>query len=136
MLGITKEDLVPVDAYWHALGKFVSIFAGVENLVQTALWQLSGVNPPTAQAVFSGVRVHTALELFGRIADAQNWDKKRKDDLKYVAVQFGIISADILDKMGNDLRKIEHHVIALAWPERMPFRHKGFDEILAASWQY
>jgi hypothetical protein len=53
---------------------------------------------PGAQAVFSGVRVNGAMQFINRLADAQNWDKARKDELQFMFAQLGIIN-----RLRNDL---------------------------------
>jgi len=80
------------EGYMLALGRFVSIFSKVEATLQTSLWKLAGVPEPTAQAVFSGLRVDACIQFIGRIADAQKWEKRRKDELRYVFSQLGMIN--------------------------------------------
>lgn len=59
------------DAYNLALGRFISVFSQVETELQGYLWKFAGVPAPTAQAIFSGVRVDAAIQLINRISDAQ-----------------------------------------------------------------
>lgn len=81
-----------------ALGRFISMFSALEAKLQAALWKFAGVSPPSAQAVFSGVRVDGAMQFINRLADAQNWDKARKDELQFMFAQLGIIN-----RLRNDL---------------------------------
>jgi len=84
--------------YMFALGNFISMFSALEAKLQAALWKFAGVTPPGAQAVFSGVRVNGAMQFINRLADAQNWDKARKDELQFMFAQLGIIN-----RLRNDL---------------------------------
>ncbi len=84
--------------YMFALGNFISMFSALEAKLQAALWKFAGVSPPGAQAVFSGVRVNGAMQFINRLADAQNWDKARKDELQFMFAQLGIIN-----RLRNDL---------------------------------
>jgi hypothetical protein len=73
--------------YLLVLGRFVALFSRVEIDLQKVLWKFAGVQAPTAQALFSGVRVDGAMQFITRIADAQNWDDTKKDELEYVFSQ-------------------------------------------------
>jgi hypothetical protein len=167
--------VVDINAYWQALGRFVSQFASLEKTMQVALWKFAKVPPPVAPAIFSGVRIDAATGLITRIAEAKEWSKEQKTELKKVFAQLGKInrvrndilhygatftgpdellvtndiiahvksriretkiSLAILEAMGNDIEKIQRHITALAWPERMPVRHKGYDQILKSAWRY
>jgi hypothetical protein len=86
------------DAYNLALGRFVSIFSMVECCLQTYLWHFAGISKPTAQAVFSGIRVDGAMQLINRIADAHNWHDPAKERIKYVFSQLGMIN-----RLRNDI---------------------------------
>ncbi len=95
-------------AYMLALGRFVSEFSNVEAIIQTALWKFSGVAEPTAQAVFSGVRIEGCIQFINRIAAAQKWSKAKKNELEHVLSHLGKIN-----KLRND---ILHYGSLMAWP--------------------
>lgn len=56
-----------IDAYYLALGRFIDRFSRLELALQYALWDKSGVDEPTAQALFSGVRAREALNQLKRL---------------------------------------------------------------------
>jgi len=80
------------DTFNLALGRFVSIFSMVETNLQTYVWGFAGVPAPTAQAIFSGIRVKGAMQLINRISDAQKWKQERKNELAYTFLQLGMIN--------------------------------------------
>jgi hypothetical protein len=84
--------------YMRAVGEFVARFSEVEKRLQITLWELAGVPPPIAQAVFSGIRVEGAMQFINRIADAQQWEAPRKKTLQYLFSQLGKIN-----RLRNDL---------------------------------
>ena len=86
------------DAYSLALGRFVSIFSSLEKSFQTYLWHFAGVAAPTAQAIFSGVRVKAATDLINRIADAQKWENSTKERIRYLFLQLGTLT-----RLRNDI---------------------------------
>jgi hypothetical protein len=99
-----------IDDYLEALGSFVMGFSEVEAAIQNALWTLAGVKPPTAQAVFSGVRTEDAMNRINRIAAAQNWPKQQKTPFEAVFSQLRKINKlrnDILHH-GSTIRGIDH----------------------------
>jgi hypothetical protein len=77
--------------YYMALGRFVSDFSELEGAMQVALWILSDVKSPTAQAIYSGVRAEDACNKITRIGDANRWSKPRKDEWKIIADRLGIL---------------------------------------------
>jgi hypothetical protein len=181
---ISGEDLLKanallsreIDQYQQSLGRFVAAFSQVEANLQTVLWHFAGVKAPTAQAVFSGVRVEGAMGFINRIAEAQRWRKSKRDKLQYIFTQLGIInklrndilhygaqlhardtwvvsnrlfahipkrvrqltvSPSILDDASFDLRKIESHLIVMAWHKVMPpGARAAFRPALKAAWRY
>jgi hypothetical protein len=78
--------------YWEALGRFVATFALVEQNMQMTLWQVVGVKPPTAQAIFSGTRVKPASDYITRIAEAKKWTIDEREIIKDVLSHLGEIS--------------------------------------------
>jgi hypothetical protein len=79
------------DEYYIALGKFVSEFSEIEQAMQIALWIISKVNSPVAQAVFSGVRADDAANKITRIGVAEKWDEQRKTEWKAISDRLGIL---------------------------------------------
>jgi len=59
---------------------------------------LAGLSPPLAQAILPGLRIDAAKSYVNRIADIQQWDDARRDELKYVFEQLGTIN-----KLRNDI---------------------------------
>jgi len=58
---MNEDPAASLNAYWLALGKFIHCFSMLEVALQYALWNKSGVDGPSAQALFSGVRAREAL---------------------------------------------------------------------------
>jgi hypothetical protein len=77
--------------YYQALGRFVTEFTEIECSMQIALWRLSNVKTPVAQAVFSGVRADDACNKISRISEAENWPETRRAEWKVVADRLGIL---------------------------------------------
>jgi hypothetical protein len=86
------------DAYYTALGKFVSDFSRVETTLHTSLWAIAGVRAPVAQAIFSGFKIEGCLQLIKRIADAKNWPATSKQRLENITSHLGPIN-----KLRNDI---------------------------------
>lgn len=57
--------------YWEALGRFTHTFTAVERLAALVLWRMSGTTFPISQAIFSGVRIDSAISLIYRVITAQ-----------------------------------------------------------------
>jgi hypothetical protein len=74
--------------YWLALGQFVHEFAVIELFMGLLLMQVSGVKPPIAAAVFSGVRADAARNLINRALDAAK-NEAQKQRLEHVFAQLG-----------------------------------------------
>jgi hypothetical protein len=111
--------------YEQSLGRFIMAFSHVEANLQNAVWELAGVPSPTAQAVFSGVRIEAALGLIRRIAEAQKWTKIKRDNFDGVLVHLGHINRlrnDIVH-YGADMhapnRWIVSNEIFVHFPERI-----------------
>lgn len=79
------------DEYYQALRRFVVEFTEIECAMQMALWHLSKVDLPVAQAVFSGVRADDACNKVARIAEAENWSDSRKAEWQIIADRLGIL---------------------------------------------
>jgi hypothetical protein len=86
------------DKYYEALGRFVAQFSEIEGIMQSALWELSGMKSPLAQALFSGVRTEEASSKIARIGVAQNWSTKRTAEWNAIFTHLGI-----LRQLRNDL---------------------------------
>jgi hypothetical protein len=63
---------VDMDKYYLALGKFVEMFAKVEDAVFVALVRKTGVFSPRAEALFSGTRVRDAVSFIKRLHEADS----------------------------------------------------------------
>jgi len=110
--------LAGVDVFHLALGQFVAKFSETEALIQTTLWELAGVEPPTAQAVFSGIRTDGAMQYINRIAAAQNWPQPRADLALYAFAQLVPIN-----KLRNN---ILHYGAQLVGPDSWRISNENF----------
>lgn len=86
------------DAYYLALGKFLSQYANVEEALRACLWQLAGLKFPVAQAVLGAVRADQAMGDITRVIDALGWPSEKKSDVETVFAQLRIIN-----KLRNDI---------------------------------
>jgi hypothetical protein len=86
------------DPYYDALGRFVTAFSMVETTLLRALWNLSRLEPPYAQAVLSGVRIDGAMGYINRIADAEKWTSEKRQDWQKIFSQIGLIN-----RLRNDI---------------------------------
>ena len=77
--------------YYEALGRFVVDFTEIEGALQRALWHLSNVKSPVAQAIYSGVRADDACNKITRIGEAENWSDERRAAWKVIADRLGIL---------------------------------------------
>ena len=84
--------------YFYLLGYFVSVFAIAEGKVARLLWALAGVEPPVAQAVFSGVRMDAAIGQITRILDATEVTGAEREVLSASLRQLAAIN-----RMRNDI---------------------------------
>jgi len=92
--------LIPdeINRYWQALGQFVSAFSAVEAAVQIALRHFAHVRDPIGAALFSGTRTEAAARYIRRIAEAEKWRDRRKNEIENV---FGQLS--LINQLRNDL---------------------------------
>lgn len=65
------RGLDPYDQYQMVLGRFMTVFAGVEEIVYDLLVKTSGVELAIAPAIFSGVRMAEAISTIKRIHEAR-----------------------------------------------------------------
>lgn len=79
-------------SYLEALGRFIHDFASIEDTIAVALWKLAGLTDTIARAVFSGIRVDTAMSYIRRILDATDASQQMKDDFQFAFVQLGHIN--------------------------------------------
>jgi hypothetical protein len=86
------ENTADAAAFHQALGNFLTRFSEIEALMQRTLWRLAGVGPPTAQALFSGVRLEAAMQYISRIAAAEQWNAHRKAQIQHIFSQLGLIN--------------------------------------------
>lgn len=100
---MSEDPAALLNAYWLALGKFIHCFSMLEVALQYALWNKSGVDAPTAQALFSGVRAREALNMLKRLHEAE--DNALAPELQRVAERFGVVMT-----VRND---IVHHGISI-----------------------
>ncbi len=112
------QALLGVDVFHQELGKFVAKFSETEALIQTVFWEFAGVQPPTAQAVFSGVRTDDAMGKITRIADAQKWPQTRQKRKQHVFDQLKHIN-----KLRNN---ILHYGAQLEGPDIWKVTNKAF----------
>jgi hypothetical protein len=98
ILGLLGKRNKEVEAYYIALGEFVTQFSWTEQELQVALWRAAKMKEPTAQAVLSGVRTEAAISLIYRVADAQNWPQTKRTKLKRAFDQLQVIN-----KLRNDV---------------------------------
>ena len=122
---ITKETreriaktLVGLDTFYLALGQFVAQFSETEALIQTVFWELAGIQSPTAQAVFSGVRTDDAMGKITRIADAQKWSLSAKNKKDFI---FGQLKH--INKLRNN---ILHYGAQLEGPDTWKVTNENF----------
>jgi hypothetical protein len=99
----------PPRQYWQALGGFVSMFSLVEENMQAALWRCVGVGAPVAPAIFSGTRIDAAMGYIRRIAEAQNWPRRKQDEIADVFKQLGELT-----RVRND---ILHYGASMTGPD-------------------
>ena len=88
----TKAQIKREAEYHQSLGQFVTEFSNVEALLHGLVSLFAGVKQPTANAVFSGVRIEAAMSYINRIADAQKWRKEKKARLQIIFTQLGQIN--------------------------------------------
>jgi hypothetical protein len=110
--------LMGVDAFHLALGKFVAKFSETEALLQTSLWELTGLKSPMAQSVLSGVRTDGAMQYINRIGVAEKWSKARLEAKQHVFDQLGHIN-----KLRNN---ILHYGAQLEGPDTWRVSNEGF----------
>jgi hypothetical protein len=78
------------DAFYRALGEFITEFAWVESLVCDMLVRETGVSFKIGAAVFSGVRIDAAKDLIGRLYEARG--AERSAELVRAFAQLGLIT--------------------------------------------
>ena len=78
--------------YWEALGKFISLFSNVELALASTIWTITTLKPPTAKALFPGIRVHDGISLLKRICAAEGWQPNRASLLEDTCQQLGQIN--------------------------------------------
>jgi hypothetical protein len=93
-----ETTLAGTDQFYEELGRFVLKFAETEGLLQAALWHFSGLDRPTARAVFSNANVERVIDLIGQIAKAQNWPTEKETRRKRVLEQL-----DRIKKLRNNI---------------------------------
>ena len=77
------------DRYHLALGRFIDAFSTAEHNLKFALASVANVPRETAQAIFSGVRVKTAIDFINRIFESRS--EKVPQDLKTALSHMSII---------------------------------------------
>jgi hypothetical protein len=68
---IPEEGQRRLDAYYLALGKFVTQFAGVEAGLSNVLRHYTRTTVAISRAVFSGARIDTALGFLNRLSEIE-----------------------------------------------------------------
>lgn len=107
--------------YMLALGQFVSAFSQAEAHLAAFLWKAAGIDPPVAQAVFSGIRTDAAMQSVRRIADAEAWPTSKTTEVEYV---FAHLSA--ITKLRND---ILHYGATMETPTSWKVTNRAFVHI-------
>ena len=79
-------------AYYEALGRFVHVFAKVEMAMAFTLWRYAKTQRKIARAIFSGVRVESAMSLIKRLTEVADISANDRQELEYVFTQLGIIN--------------------------------------------
>lgn len=87
-----KHRLDEQHTYFEALGRFVQTFAETEIGIAMTLRTLAGVTKPVARAIFSGVRVETAMSFINRIMEVTSTSQPMRDDFQYAFTQLGHIN--------------------------------------------
>jgi hypothetical protein len=93
----SKELMENRRRFWVVLGQFVECFAHVESIIQVLLWHVSRVEVSVAQAIFSGVRAHQAIDFINRILDSEG-ERREKQALAGCFTQFAL-----LNRIRNDI---------------------------------
>jgi hypothetical protein len=78
------------DAFYRALGEFITEFAWVESLVSDMLVREAGVSFKIGAAVFSGVRIDAAKDLISRLYETNG--AERSVELVRAFAQLGLIT--------------------------------------------
>ncbi|MBS4045782.1 MAG: hypothetical protein KG075_05515 [Alphaproteobacteria bacterium] len=121
----TKRDYtLKRRAFWQLLGQFVWLFSFVESNVKDVLWQLTKMQPQTARAVLSGIKIDAAMSLIRRLSEAEDWPQKRRSEVEHVFRQLALINSfrnDILHKFWDvEGRKLTvSNVLSVHIPERI-----------------
>jgi hypothetical protein len=97
--GIKAADLIylvdaleePYKEYWSELGKFIHVFAGVENQLLSLLQQWSGLNAVIAPVFIDGTRTDKAKDTLNRILE-ETGNLKIKTRLERPLAQFAAIN--------------------------------------------
>jgi hypothetical protein len=92
--------------YFHTFGLFIDHFAHLESYLAWFLRETAGIDKPTARAVFSGVRVETAVSHIRRIYEARETEI---DPLLASA----LTQVSVLNGLRNDL---VHHPLTYSDP--------------------
>ncbi|WP_341915786.1 hypothetical protein [Ferrovibrio terrae] len=93
-----------MQTFWQLLGEFVWLFSLAEVNIKDALWRLTEMQPHTARAVLSGVKIDTAMSLIRRLSEAEEWPQKRISEVDHVFRQLALINSfrnDILHHQGQ-----------------------------------
>jgi hypothetical protein len=116
----SKQAGTPDHFYYHALGQFISTFSVTEAILRIALRHFAKVNDSTGKAVFSGVRVDTAMSLINRLLEVRKpRNTQLQKDMTRIFTQLGIINGvrnDIVhygsDVIGEE-RVVSNRLVAL-----------------------
>jgi hypothetical protein len=71
-LPIPRLDPEQEAGNYYALGKFIDLFAAVEETLFGYLRALAGLDPDTGRAILSGVRAHDSVTFVKRIAEVKS----------------------------------------------------------------
>lgn len=84
--------------YWSALGIFVHAFSQTERMLSILLTKRASVSEYVSNAVFSGVRIDSAMDYIRRIAEAKTHVRDIGKTLEGAFVQLKVIT-----KVRNDI---------------------------------
>lgn len=123
--------------YHEALGRFVTHWAGIEQLLYYVLLHYADMSPGIGESMLSGVRAKLMMDNILRVVECVSASKARKDDLRFLFTQLTAILTmrDRLMHYGNSLFSIQfaneefveaeqHLTNVLRLPPDKVFRHK------------
>lgn len=135
----TTYDLRHDPVYFEALGRFCHEYATLEAVIFNTLRFYAKIPNPMARAVFSGVRVRTAMDFIRRICQIYDPGEENKNDLKNIFPQLAAITTlrdDILHQgsvLTDDKGRITSNVVRNLTPEKLVERSASTEIVNAAT---